>query len=231
MRKEPNALTVEKHVASIEKIADISAQKAGKALETLADEKGDEFVKEILAHLSHVKLAAILRQNDYSCPSLISWQLTPKVVADVLKVDPLFWESVLNLDKVDIFFQIQGDALNLITSLILIDKHRKEQKEIFKNIASDDLSLNYLFLPFINWELKKRQTLLIEDPDTEPASADHLFEVMRWSAPFVARSVYDFVYTCSPSLVNHITDLWFKSLEYIGISDTSIENKMFVPIQ
>jgi hypothetical protein len=231
MSEEFDVLTVHKYVASIEKLADISEQKAEKALETLADEKGDEFVKKILTHLSPIKIAAILRQNDYSSPSMIGWQLTPGVVADVLKADPLFWESVLNHKRSDNFFRIQVDALNLITSLILIDKDRNEQKEIFENIASDELSLNYLFLPFIHWELKERQTLLIEDLDTESGSADHLFEVMRCSAPSVAKAVYESVFTSSPSLVDHITDLWFKSFEHIDIFDTSIEREMFVPIR
>lgn len=231
MNEKFDVLTVEKHVASIEKIADISEQKAEKALETLADKRGDEFVKKILTHLSPVKIAAILRQNDYSCPSMIAWQLTPKVVANVLKVDPLFWESVLNHAKVENFLQIQDDALNLMASLILIDKNRNEQKEILENIASDELSLNYLFLPFIHWELKKRQTFLIEDLDTDDGGADHFFEVIRWSAPSVAKNVYDFVYTRSPSLVDHIADIWFKSLEYIDVFDTSIEKAMFVPVQ
>ncbi len=231
MSKGFDILAVENNVKSIEKLFDISEQKAEKGLETLADEKGDEFAKEILTHISPIKIAAILRQNDYSCPSLISWQLTPKVTANVLKVDPLFWESVLNHNRVDNFFQIQGDALNLIASLTLIDKNRNERKEIFKYIASDELSLNYLFLPFIGWEIKKNQMLFIEDLEVDSGSADHLFEEMRWSAPFVAKSVYDFVYSDSPSLFNHITDLWLSSLDYIDIFDTSIENTMFVPIQ
>lgn len=123
-------------------IADMPAGKAERAIEAIDDKIGDEFTKNILAHIPSIKIAAIFRQHDFSFPSIISWLVTPKI------------NDLWNYKK------IQNDALSLISSILLNAKDRFQQELILQNACSDDISLLYLFLPFIGWTIQEEQTLI-----------------------------------------------------------------------
>jgi hypothetical protein len=217
---------------AVKQITDMPTGMAEKAIEAIADREGDEFVKDILAHLPPVKIAAILRQHDFSCPSIISWILTPKTVVNVLKVDPLFWKNIYDPSQSGNFFQIQNDALDLITSILENGKSIDNQGEILRQISCDSLSLLYLYIPFIGWQIKKEQTLLIEDPDIDFGTADHLYEMIRWVAPYVAEKILTFIYSAEISLLDFITDLWSDAFQCIAMEQDymSVENIMFLPV-
>jgi hypothetical protein len=68
---------------AVKEIVSMSAGKAEKALEAIADRDRDELAKDIQTHLSSIKVAAILRQHDFSGPSIISWIITPELIASV----------------------------------------------------------------------------------------------------------------------------------------------------
>ncbi|NOX33309.1 MAG: hypothetical protein GXP56_06170 [Deltaproteobacteria bacterium] len=217
---------------AVKQIVEMSSGMAEKAIEAIADRKGDEFVKNILEHLPPVKIAAILRQHDFSCPSIISWILTPKIIMDVLKVDPLFWKSIYDRNQSDNFFQIQNDALDLINSMLLNEEDRDKQGAILQHISADSLSLLYLFLPFVGWQVKKSQTLDFEDPEFDFGTADHLFEMIRWADPYTAKKIIDFIYSTKVPLFYYITDLWSEAFDYFDTDQdyTSVEAVMFVPV-
>jgi len=217
---------------AVEQIAEMPISIAEKTIDDIAHRQGDELVKEILSHLSPVKIAAILRQHDFSCPSIISWLLSPKVIVNILRIDPLFWKNIYDVSQSDIFLQIQADALDLISSILININDRDKQGAILRSIGRDSLSLLYLFLPFIGWQVKKEQTLLIEDPDIDFGTADHLYEMIRWAAPQVAKQIFDFIYLDQIVLLYYITDLWLEAFDHLDkIYDyKSIETIMFVPV-
>lgn len=203
-----------------------------KVIDDIAHHKGDEFVKNILNHLPPVKIAAILRQHDFSCPSIISWILTPEIIVKILRIDPLFWKNIYDTKQSGNFYQIQNNALDLIISILVNGKSRDKQREILRQISNDSLTLLYLCIPFVGWEIKEEQTLLYEVPDVEFGTADHLYEMIRWAAPYVAEKIIDFVYSGRTQLLYFITDLWLEAFQYIEIGHgcMSIENTMFLPI-
>jgi len=217
---------------AVEQIAEMPISIAEKTIDDIAHRQGDELVKEILNHLSPVKIAAILRQHDFSCPSIISWLLSPKVIVNILRIDPLFWKNIYDVSRSDIFLQIQTDALDLISSILININDRDKQGAILRHISRDSLSLLYLFLPFIGWQIKKEQTLLIEDPDIDFGTADHLYEMIRWAAPQVAKQIFDFIYLDQIVLLYYITDLWLEAFDHLDkIYDyKSIETIMFIPV-
>lgn len=217
---------------TVKTIVDMPVSKAERAIEAIADKNGDEFTKNILAHIPAVKIAAIFRQHDFSCPSIISWLVTPKMVVKILKVDPLFWKCVYNGYDLWNFRKIQNDALSLISSILLNAKDRDQQESILQHVWSDELSLLYLFLPFIGWTIQEEQTSIFEDSEIDMGTVDHLFELIRWASPFVAKQILEFVYSTKTLLPYHITDLWLEAFNYFenGRDFSSIENAMFAPI-
>lgn len=213
-------------------IAVLPAGKAEKALETIADREGDDVAANILMHLPAVKIAAILRKHDFSCPSMISWIMTPELIVDVLKIDPLFWKNVYNRHDRSNFFEIQSNALDLVLSLLLNARDVDRRETILGRINDDAVGLLYLFLPFVGWEIKEDLPLDFEDPEIDPGTADHLFEIIRWAAPDVARQIFDVVHGADRSLVGYIMDLWldaFHTLEE-GHDIALLENMMFLPL-
>ena len=216
----------------VEQIDKMPVSIAEKTIDDIAHQKGDKFLGKVLDHLSPVKIAAILRQHDFSCPSIISWIMTPELIVNVLKIDPLFWKHIYNRNDPEIFIRIKNDALGLIASILLNEKSRDRQGAILQRISSDRLSRLYLFLPFIGWEIRENQTLEFEDSAIDPGTADHLYEMIRWAAPCVAGQIIDFVYSAETSLLYYITDLWTEVFTHFekGRDFTSIENVMFLPI-
>lgn len=206
---------------------------AERALEDIARRKGDGFVKEILTQLSPVKIAAILRQHDFSCPSFVNWILSPEIIVNILKSDPLFWRDIYDKHKFGVFPQIQNDALDLVVSILEHAENRDKQEEILGHIHSDRLSLLYLCLPFIEWQIKKEQTLFLEDPDIDFGTADHLYEIIRWASPYVAEEILSFVNSARISVLNHITDLWLEALDRVDPDHDccAIEAAMFLPVE
>lgn len=217
---------------AVKEITTMSAAKAEKAVEAIADREGDELAKDILKHLPPVKIAAILRQHDFSCPSIISWIMTPELIVEVVKVAPLFWKQVYNRYNPGNFPEIQGNALDLVTSLLLNAKDREQQGVILHQLSDDGLALHYLMLPFVGWEIQDNQTLEFEDPEIDFGTADHLFEMIRWAAPFVAQKIILFVQSAKTSLIYYLTDLWLEAFHDVekGHDVTAVENVMFLPI-
>lgn len=216
----------------MEKIAEMPISVAEKAIDDIAHYQGDELVKEILHNLAPVKILAMLKQHDFSCPSIIAWILSPEVIVNILTIDPLFWKNIYNDNGHDNFFQIQNDALDLIASILTNVKDRDRQGEILRQISCNSLSLLYLFLPFIGWQIRKEQTLFIEDPDIDFGTADHLYEMIRWAAPQVAEEIYNFICSSQISLSYYITDLWSEAFDYFEPNHdyNHVETIMFVPI-
>jgi hypothetical protein len=63
-------------------------------------------------------------------------------------------------------------------------------------------------------------------------TVDHLFESIRWAAPYVAKQILEFVYSSQTQLPYHIADLWLVAFNYFenGRDYSSIETIMFTPI-
>ncbi len=215
----------------VEQITEMPISVAEKAIDDIAHRKGDEYVKEILENLSPVKIVAILREHDFSSPSIISLILSPEVIVKVLRIDPLFWKSINDENNSGNFYKIQNDALDLLTSLLLNIDDKERQGEIVQLISCDSLSLPYILLPFIDSEIKEEQTQFLDDPDIDFGTSEHLFEIIRWVAPDVAKKIFNFIYSRPVSLFNYITDLWSEVFEcYEEDADyKSVETMMFLP--
>lgn len=232
MGKNDDTSAVVNVARAAKEIAVMSTGKAEKALENIADRDGDELAAKILTHLPPVKIASILRQHDFSCPSTISWIMTPELIVEVLKIDPLFWKDVYDRNDTANFFEIQSNALDLVISLLLNAKDISRQEKILRELNDDELGRLYILLPFVGWEIKENQMLEFEDPEIDPGTADHLHEIIRWAAPYVSRQILDLVYSAETSLVDYIMDLWlnaFRRLEK-GHDIASLENIMFLPL-
>ncbi len=158
--------------------------------------------------------------------------LSPETIVNILKIDPLFWRNIHDSNKSGNFSQIQNNALDLITSILENINDRERQGEILQHISCNDLSLLYLFLPFIGWQIKNEQRLFIEDPDIDFGTADHLFEIIRWAAPQVAEQIFYFIYAAEISLLYFITDLWSEAFDDLETDHDylPIEALMFVPV-
>lgn len=161
------------------KIVHMPTGKAERAIEAIADKDGDEVAKIILGHLPPVKIAEILRQHDFSCPSIISWMLTPQLAVNLLRIDPLFWMHVYNGKDFENFVKIQSDALDLMLSILSNAKSKDQQRSILHQVRSDGLSRQYLLLPFVGWEIKEDQRSEFEDPEIDFGTPDHLYEMIR----------------------------------------------------
>ena len=213
-------------------IAAMPVQKAESVLEAIADREGDERSKAILAQLPPVKIAAILRQHDFSSPSILSWMMTPEMIAAVLKIDPFFWMHVHNRLDSGNFAKIQSEALDLATSLLSNANGREQQSAILELASRDPASLQYLFLPFIGWKIKAESMLEWEDPEIEEGTPDHLYEMIRWAAPSLAQQIIAFCEGVRPPLIFFITDLWSEAFHHLEADRdvAAIENIMFLPV-
>ncbi|MDA3788870.1 MAG: hypothetical protein PF503_10305 [Desulfobacula sp.] len=198
-------------IKAAEQISKMPAAAAEKAMEDIAHKNGDDFLQTILAHISPLKIADMLKRNDFSNPSILTWIMTPRIISQVIKKLPLFWMGVLDSEKSSVFCQIQKDALDLTVSILIHINHRDKQHQILKYLSHESQTLFFLTIPFIGWDIKKEQTLLIEDPDVDPGTADHLFEVIRWASPATANQIMDYISFQSPSLCYHIIDIWMDT--------------------
>lgn len=203
---------------------------AEKAMEDIAHKNGDDFLQTILAHISPMKIADMLKRSDFSNPSILTWIMTPRIISQVIKKLPLFWMGVLDSEKPSVFYQIQKDALDLMVSILIHINHRDKQHQILKYLSNESQTLFFLTIPFIGWDIKKEQTLLIEDPDLDPGTADHLFEVIRWASPSTANQILDYISFQSPSLCYHIIDIWMDTFNDFEIDhDLALtESAMFI---
>lgn len=217
--------------AVAEKIADMPVAAADKKIDDLAHRNGDDYIRKILVHLSPVKIAAILRAHDLSNPSILGWVMSESTIVKVLKTDPLFWENIHISHKSDHLLQIQNDVCHLITSMLINTGDRDRQAKILEYVRHDSLSLQYLFLPFVGWHIRKEQHLLFETPDTEIGTADHLYEIIRWAAPQVAQEVYNFTQDGQTPLRHFAWDLWSQAFDHFtsGHDYTRTETLMFAP--
>ena len=213
---------------TVKQIARMRHDKAEKAIEAIADKKGDALARQLLAELSPVAIAAILRQHDFSCPSMISWLLTPDRIQAVLRVDPLFWRDVCDVHR-PYFSDIQRQALELILTFLLTREDRAYQAKILRRIDEDSISQGYLELAFVGWQIQKNQTMELEDPAVEYGSQDHLFEIIRWAAPDTAQRLMEMSY---PRLFHSVTDLWSEAVEALktDAAYARVEAAMFTPL-
>jgi len=211
----------------------VSLEKAEKTVEALADKNGDRFVADVLSQMSAVQVAAMLRQKDYSAPSILIWLLTPVLAAEVLKVAPLFWENVHPQMDLDEISAIRDEALDLIAALVLFQKQMGRQKAILQAIADDEASLFYLYLPFYGWQPDETYDPFFENRDVEYGSPAQLFEKMRFVVPEIAAMVFDYITTADIPLKSHVLDLWKNAL--VGIDTCKkidrVAEIMFEPIK
>lgn len=233
MRKDPRPLSVQENSLSevAAQIDQMPVATVEKAIDDIAHHQGDELAKKILANLPTVKILAILRQHDFSSPSIAAWMLSPGTIVDLFKKDPLFWMNIYDQSKTYNFIQIQDNALDLIISLLANIHDRGKQGMVLQNINRDDLSRLYLLLPFLGWQVRREQTLFIEDPDIDFGTADHLYEIIRWAAPEVAEEILEFADSVQTSLSYYITDLWSEAFNQfdIGYECDTFESIMFTP--
>lgn len=214
-----------------EKIADMTIAAAEKKIDSIAHCDGDSYVRKILGHLSPVKIAAILRAHDFSNPSILSWLMPARTIVKVLKTDPLFWENIHATNNPDTLLRIQNDVCHLVTSMLINTTNPDRQAKILECISKDSISLQYLYLPFVGWQIPKEHHLLFETPDTEFGTTDHLYEIIRWATPQVAQQIYFFSHEAQTSLGHYIWDLWSQAFDHFTIEHdyTRTEALMFAP--
>ena len=228
-RKETNSFAI---TAAVNTIGELDIFRAEQALESLADEKGDRFVQNVLSSMPAVKLAAILRNHDETSPSIIHWLIPPKLAVSVLKIEPLFWENVrLDMGREDISV-IQNNTARLVFTMLLIAKGPGGRSGLLEAIAEDDAALYYLYVPFFGWTPGEDLDPMFENTDVVWGGCDHLFEKIRFASPHTATLVAEYAKTPPVSLTRHIVDLWQNAVDAVNTGDRfdPIEESMFNPI-
>lgn len=211
----------------------VPVQQAEKAVERLADQRGDRFVTDMLSGISALKIAAWLHQKDFSTPSLLNWLLTPAKVVEVLKVMPLFWHDVhLHMTDDDLSIIIT-EAVNVMAALILNLEQDGKKQALLNTIAADDASLFYLYLAFYGWWPEEVYDPFFENRELEEGSPAMLFEKMRFVAPEVAGLIYDYITEAGIPARRHVMDLWLNALTFIDSQKGSdrVDEIMFKPIE
>ena len=229
----PKKISDSEIVAAVETIGVLDVPRAERALETLADEKGDRFVQTVLMSMPPVKVAAILRDHDEASPSIIHWLIPPKLAVAVLRVEPLFWENVGRDMSADDISVIQNQTARMIFTLLLIAKGPGGRQGLLEAVTEDDAALYYLYLPFFGWKVEENLNPFFENTDVTRGGCDHLFEKIRFSSAYAAKCISEYIESPPVSMKRHIIDLWLNAVAEVDTFKRydPIEEIMFKPVQ
>lgn len=211
------------------RIIDLPVGPAEKALDALADRYGDALARQTVAGLAPIKIAAMLERGDFSLPAALAWFIAPDQAVAVLKAAPLLWRQVRDFRNQDHYRDIQDNALDFLTGLLLGDDDSPRLESLLDRIGREETSRHYLILPFVGWEIGPNQLIDFEDQEIDPGTVDHLFESIRWAAPDAAGAILDHLASADTPLPLFIFDLWTEALADFEQSRdyTALEEAMF----
>lgn len=207
--------------------------KAERALEALADEKGDRFVQQVLTAMPAVNVAAILRNHDEASPSIIHWLIPPKLAVAVLNAEPLFWENIGQDMTDDEMATVQNGAARFLFTMLLIAKGPGGRRGLLEAISEDDAALYYLYLPFFGWQPEEELNPFFENTDVVWGGCDHLFEKIRFASADAASQIVEYAASPPVSLKRHVIDLWQNAVSRVdtGRRYDPVEETMFKPVR
>ena len=135
-------------VADATSVTDIALRESGKAADAaLMDiaENGDEYALEVVRNLSPAALAQIVREHDYTVPSILGLLCEPSDVVALFEKEPMTWRSVTE-DNVSDFIR---DVSDVVTSIILSKDDEEWRQETFEAIAESDDATLYVAIAFL----------------------------------------------------------------------------------
>ena len=135
-------------VVDVTSVTDIALRKSGKAADAaLMDiaEKGDEYALEVVRNLPPTALAQIVREHDYTVPSILGLLCEPSDVVALFEKEPMTWKNVTK-DNVSDFI---CDVSDIVTSIILSKDDERWRTEVFEAVVESDEAVLYLAIAFL----------------------------------------------------------------------------------
>jgi hypothetical protein len=134
----------------ISEIAVKSGVIADSVLSALA-EKGDEYALEVVRQLPPSAKSSIVREHDFTKPSLLGLLSEPSDIVNVIVGDPITWPNPEHMSD-DAILQFLEDIRTLVTSLIL-SKEDDEMwlREVFDEIMESENAMLFMSIAFADF--------------------------------------------------------------------------------
>lgn len=220
----------------------MAAMKSGKdgeiALASLADAQGDEAALEVMSNLSPHVLVRIVKEFDYSCPSVTGMITTPEHVVKILSADPANWADVLNMGDEEITKTLE-DIKALVISLVLCHDSDEWRQKTLEAIAKNETAMLYLTISFIG-RFKCKATSKDEEIDisdienlflnheVEEGEIWHLFEEVKRLTPKIGEKI---IQIAMDAISKHEGLLRLQEIaKQDSVKTTKKADDMFVPL-
>ena len=128
-------------------VADVALRKSGSAADAMLmeiAEQGDDIALEVVRSLPPSATAAIVREHDYTKPSMLGLLSKPEDVVSLFVNDPKTWGNIYEENVEDFICDIR----DVTTSVILSKDDDVWRSEVFDAIAESDSALLYLAVAF-----------------------------------------------------------------------------------
>lgn len=165
-------------------------KKAGHFLETIADEKGDTFLMEqVFPNLSIDVVAKTVREFDSTIPSIIAVLMDPEKVAEMVKVEPTYWD--LNDES---NFDAQQNVISILVQFTDEQPHHKKL-ELIEAIASSEFGLQYMSVGFIGIDFQKfNENYTFDFENYENYGTDvYMLSFIRCYLPKIYNQILDYL--------------------------------------
>jgi hypothetical protein len=135
----------------ISEIAVKSGTMADNALSALAENKGDAYALEVARQLPPSAKSSIVREHDFTKPSLLGLLSEPSDIVNVMAGDPITWPNPNHMSDNEIL-QFLEDIRTLIASLIL-SKEDDEMwlREVFDEIMESENAMLFMSIAFADF--------------------------------------------------------------------------------
>lgn len=165
----------------------IAPKQASERFEIMANTLSDRQLQEVINHIELPALTQITAQHDLSYPSIMSELMSPEQICNVIKQQPLYWESKLKND----LEELTRFTFDFLTYLLRTQKNEARQVDIIEMLAEDDSGLRYMSLPFVTLLLVEKEQEENEDDEGHSPFRSYEEEGLDEADEYCRRTEYE----------------------------------------
>jgi len=131
-------------------IADVASRQSGKVADGMLMnlvEKGDSEALAVVRELPPSTKARILRDHDYTVPSIFGLLLEPEDVVDVMVGEPLTWLNAHSMSEHAVY-SLVDDVRSILTSIILSRDDEEWQQDVLHAIEQSEEAVLFMAIAY-----------------------------------------------------------------------------------
>jgi DNA integrity scanning protein DisA with diadenylate cyclase activity len=164
-------------------VAHIALQKSGVAADYMLmniAERGDKHALEVVRLLPPSAKSAIVREHDFTKPSLLGLLSEAKDVVDIMVGDPITWPNVNSMDEEGVK-SFAEDITSIVTSLLLAKDGEEWLDSVFEEISNSEKATFFVAIAFIGCVSNDGESFCFGRAKSGDGTIEHVYRLMRAS--------------------------------------------------